>query len=596
MCGLDLAKPSKEGNMHKKFIIIIMLLGLVAYGNTLFNSLICDDEFVIVNNLFVRKLSNLSRFFDKSYLTKTSDVFFRNNFNKYDIGSGELSYRPLTTMSHMFEYTIWKLKPYGYHLDNLILHIICAILLYIFVFLVVNDAIVAFWAGVIFVIHPLHAEVVNIVSFREDIFVGIFALLSFIAYIFYKKQNNYQKWIFYSLSVLSFFLALFSKEMAVTIPALIILYDLYFEYKGRLKPVFVNFMSRYLAFFIVAAFYLYVNFVFFKNPEGGALQGYIGGSFYTNMLTMSVAFSDYITSFWLPLRIKILPVYYSPVTRTFFNRDAILAVALIVLFIVLAFKLAKRSKLASFFIFWFFITLLPVANIIPIANPMAYRYAYFPLIGLSVIAGMVLSQLRNSNLLRKISPNLYKILQISVVVLLVSAAIPQNVFYKDRFSHGTEALRSFPKNPQSLGDVGFAAMEQGLYYKALVYFGAVTATGQHDPGTFLNAGICFDYLGKYDQAIASYKNALLFRPDYSTAYYNIGIAYLKKEDYNNAIINFQESLKLDPRLASAWRFIAEAYLEQKKTNLAIEAIHKGLDIDPEDKDLKELLLKTETKK
>lgn len=582
--------------MHKKFIILIILLGLVAYGNTVFNSLICDDEFVIKKNIFIRSFDNFSRFFNKTYLTKSNDVFFTNTHDRYDIGSAELSYRPLTTLSHMFEYAIWKLDPVGYHIDNIILHIICAVLLYIFVFLVLNNTLIAFWSGLIFAIHPIHAEVINIVSFREDILVGIFALLSLINYIFYKGESHFKKLLFYGLSVFSFFLAVFSKEMAITVPALLILYDLYFEYKGKLKYVFINFKSRYLGFVIVAIFYLYVNFIFFANPEGGTAAGYIGGNFYTNMLTMAVIFCDYITSFWFPLNMKIIPVYYSPITTTFFNRDAILAIGLIVMFIILALKLFKKSKATSFFIFWFFLTLLPISNIIPLVNPMAYRYIYFPIMGFCVVLAMILSKLESSKSLKKISPNLYRILQVSVVILFLAGTIPHNVFYRNRFTHAKESLRSFPKNPQSLGDIGFAALEKGDYYKALAYFNSVVSGGRYDPGTFINLGICYNYLGKYDQAVESYKKALILRPDYTSAYYNIGIAYLKKGDYKNAIANFTKTKELDPRFANAYRFIAEAYIMQKKTKLAIAELKKGLEIIPGDKDLLELLSKTETKK
>jgi tetratricopeptide (TPR) repeat protein len=472
---------------------------------------------------------------------------------------------------------------------------LCAILLYIFVFLVLNNAAVAFWSGLIFVIHPIHAEVVNIVSFREDILVGIFALFSLITYILYKRQSYFKRSLFYGLSVLSFSLALFSKEMAITIPALIILYDLYFEYNGELKHVFINFRSRYLGFLIVSIFYLYVNFIFFANPEGGAAAGYIGGTLYANMLTMAVIFSDYITSFWFPLNMKIIPVYYAPITTAFFSRDAILAVSLIAMFLILAFKLSKKSKAASFFIFWFFLALLPISNIIPIVNPMAYRYVYFPVIGFCVVLGIILRWLEDSKILKKISANLYRILQITIIVFFIAATIPHNVFYRSRFTYAKEALRSFPKNHQSLGDMGFAALESGDYIRALIYFNSIAHDGQYDPGTILNIGICYDHLEKFDLAIEQYKIALILKPDYSSAYYNIGIAYLKKGDYKNAIANFAKTKELDHRFANAYRFTAEAYLKQKKTKLAIAELKKGLEIIPEDKDLQELLFKTETK-
>lgn len=183
-------------NGARAAIILIVTLTSVVYANSLKNSFVGDDFTVLVDNDFVKSWKNFPAIFSRTYLTSVSEIEY---LGKRNIGSGELSYRPVVTISYFIDYSLWRLNPFGYHLSNLLLHIFNAILLYIFVDLIVRNKKTALLASLLFALHPVNAEAVNNIAFREGL------------------------------------LALFSKEMSITLPILLVLYDYYFVFQGNLK-------------------------------------------------------------------------------------------------------------------------------------------------------------------------------------------------------------------------------------------------------------------------------------------------------------------------------------------------------------------------
>ena len=113
--------------MHKKAIIIILALGILTFGNSLFNGFVGDDEVLIVKNDFYESWSNFPRLFTSDYITRSEDVFNVNNMYSH---TGSVAYRPVLSTSFFFDHWIWGKNPFGYHLTNLILHLCNSVLVY----------------------------------------------------------------------------------------------------------------------------------------------------------------------------------------------------------------------------------------------------------------------------------------------------------------------------------------------------------------------------------------------------------------------------------------------------------------------------------
>src|SRR3990167_6045963 len=156
-----------KSRLQKILPLIIILIPILLYLNTLPNIFVYDDAYVITENYFIKSLGNLPKLFTKDYLPF----------------SGELSYRPIVTLTYFFDYAIWGLNPLGYHLTNVILHTVNVFLFYVFIKSITRTRTLTILATLLFLSHPLLTETVNAVCYRDDILVSIFFLLAFIYFI-----------------------------------------------------------------------------------------------------------------------------------------------------------------------------------------------------------------------------------------------------------------------------------------------------------------------------------------------------------------------------------------------------------------------------
>ena len=117
----------KYFSFHNLAVFLLIVITFVVYFGSLKNGFVWDDFLVVVKNGFIKSFKNLSRIFDKSYLTPPSQIRYLEVIN---IGSGESSYRPVVTLTYFIDYFLYKLNPWGYHLTNLLLHILNVLLLY----------------------------------------------------------------------------------------------------------------------------------------------------------------------------------------------------------------------------------------------------------------------------------------------------------------------------------------------------------------------------------------------------------------------------------------------------------------------------------
>src|SRR3989339_670637 len=218
-----------KSRLKKILPLIVIFIAVLLYLNTLSNAFVYDDAYVITENYFIKSLGNLPKLFTKGYLPL----------------SGELSYRPIVTLTYFFAYAIWRLNPLGYHLTNIILHTINAFLFYLFMKSISRNSSLSILATLLFLSHPLLTETVNAVCYREDILASIFFLLAFVYFIkirisFSESGNPIQQTHArlipsYTISCGSYCLALFSKEMAITLPILLVLFDLLYPRHGEFK-------------------------------------------------------------------------------------------------------------------------------------------------------------------------------------------------------------------------------------------------------------------------------------------------------------------------------------------------------------------------
>jgi len=184
------------------------------------------------------------------------------------------------------------------------------------------------------------------------------------------------KYYFGSLAMC--FFALFSKESSLMLPLVIVLFDQVFV-ASRL-----NFKQRavyYFGFAPIILFFLYLYFVVF--PNASLFSHWLGGSFVNHCLIMGYIWFFYLTSVLFPWTVKLIPGLYNPPVP---GGVLILTIgSFFIIFMISVLALWRQSKEAFFFLFWFIIFYLPVSNLLPIANPMAYRFMYWSCDSFSVL-------------------------------------------------------------------------------------------------------------------------------------------------------------------------------------------------------------------
>src|SRR3989304_9708791 len=388
-------KYRKKPYLHIIPLIIIVALSVITYLNCLPNQFVYDDSSTIVENKLIKDWGNFNALFTHDYFKL----------------SGELTYRPIVTLSYFIDYSIWHMNPMGYHLVNVVLHTINIVRVYFLLLLLlrqysktqeshnqISDIGLALLTSMLFAVHPVVSEVVNMISYREDLIATAFLIASFLLFLLCKERvvaqipfspsfknrdlgefsvSPFHRKRTLSLSasaMAAYFFALLSKESAIVLPALIFIYELlisgkYFTpRKTAQRIVCAPFFLGYIGVSIV---YLILRFFILHNP--GEKIVYPDGSIFVNMLTMTKVLGRYITSVFLPFNLNAdYHVLYlkTPLTLSFLIPFFIL-ISIVIITIRWWKKLARTCSNRDFYpvilfaILWFFISILPVMNIIP---------------------------------------------------------------------------------------------------------------------------------------------------------------------------------------------------------------------------------------
>ncbi|MFN3533685.1 MAG: hypothetical protein ACK41Q_14480, partial [Candidatus Brocadia sp.] len=385
-------------------LILISAFSFLLYLNATHGKFVYDDFKIIVENSFIKEWRYLPKVFTKDYFSI----------------SGEMSYRPLVTISYFVDYAIWCLNPFGFHLTNVILHTLNTVLFYLLLRAVLPNKMIVMLSVFFFVTHPVLVETVNAIGYREDLLSATFLLVSLIYFIksdtllYQESVNKSRIVVYYAISLIAYLCALFSKEMAITLPALLMLFVVFSDQKPW-PALARRFKGIYIGYLAISLFYFVIRFIVFSNPALKA--AYQPGGFLVNAFSMMKILASYINLSFFPLNPNadyVVPLVTHPLEGSF-----ILSVALLISIFIICAILCKKRNMFSCWMAWFLITLLPVMNILPIGNIMAERYLYIPVMGFCVAKGILIYRITDRTLSPSAVP-LRRIVQLVLVTLMIS--------------------------------------------------------------------------------------------------------------------------------------------------------------------------------
>jgi Flp pilus assembly protein TadD len=465
------------------------------------------------------------------------------------------------------------------------LHILNVILIYALMSLLQKSKMSSLVAGLLFACHPVLTEAVNGISFNEDLLATFFYLLSFIFYLKLNPGDKKLKTGHYLLSLVFYLLGLLSKEMAITLPVIIMLYDIFIRQTpgsdGFVHQIIQTLKQRiflYMGYAAVSIFYLSLNFVIItKSGEG---QQITYGGIGERLLYLPYHIFNFIRLAILPINLSADYAFSYP--SNFFELYNLISVIGVGGLVVSSFVVHKKQKEVFFGIWWFLLTLFPVYNLIEIFNPLADRYLYLPLVGFCLVLALLLTDLIPRRLTFATRKSKIVILSLIIVLLVTYSTITivRNRDWKDGFSLWSKTLQTTPNSAVAHGNLGRAYLDQGQLNEAINEFRAALQIRPRSYKAHYNLGLAYEKKGLFKEAILQYEKTLNFKPDYSNAHFNLGNIYKQRGLLDKAIFAYKNVIEIDPEDIEARNNLGVIYAIQEKYDSAITEWENVLKIDP----------------
>jgi len=562
-------------NINKDYlaIILIVLVSIVIYFTSLGNPFVFDDVHMIVENPFIKIPERFLSFFTTGEVSLNQQV--------------KGMYRPLLMVTFSFNYYFGRLNPIGYHIINIMFHFLNGILIFFLIKVLSEKSIYKnqqnyYWpllfAAMLFVVHPINSETVNYISARSSLMVTFFILFAVFLYV---KKDNYSsgKRIFYYLgSLFSFIGALLSKESAIMLPFIIILYDIHFNNFNKFKDFLKLIIKNYIPFFIIVLLYLGLRIKLF----GGLInENYIfTRPIFTNILIQIKVIVYYLKLFIWPSDLCLDRFISS--SKSLFQLDVFLSAFLLLFLIIFSIKAFKKERLISFSIFWFFINLVPISTIIPFNIVMSEHRFYAPGIGLFFLITAVLRKLFFNEYL-----NHRKLFLITVIVIIILAicsiiTIRRNIVWQDALTLWQDTVRVSPKSFRAHNDLGIELLKRNELDKAIQEFKkAIELRGPNEAKLYCNLAYAYTKKGWYDEAVRISKDALVISPNSAEAYHNLGLIYQKNKEFDKAISYYKRALKIDPYSVESYNNLGLIFQQMGLIHESIQEFKYALRINPD---------------
>ncbi len=546
----DTADPSKaKGSLLS--VLMIVLAGVVVYGNSLRGELLWDDINLVQTNPFIKDWSYLPQVFLSSIRSGAGEV---TNF-----------YRPVQFLIYGIGYSFWQLNVVGYHCASVFVHVLAALSVYRLTRLLFHDDLLARLTGIFFVIHPVHTEAVSYISGIADPLAALFMLWCFALYI---KGFGQGGWVQTAAMCLVYILALLSRENSLVLPVLIWLYHRTFD-----RPLA---FQRFGAVAATAVGYILWRWVLLGNFLA---EGVIHPPFMRRLPGMFVALTEYVRLLVAPFN---LHMEYGGLLFDWREWRVSAGIVFLILLMVCAFKGRKQDRLWSFSAGWFLIALIPVSNLFPINAYMAEHWLYLPSIGFFLALSYGICILWRKEKTRAVALGL----TICLCVFFSVLTLWQNRYWRDAITFYTRMLKLVPYSSKLYNNLAMAYHEKGQDEKLVALLqNAVTIEGDNAVA-YNNLGNALKNLKRYDESITAYEEAVRLNPGYSGAYYNLGLIYADvKGQKGKAVELFTKAVEIEPLFYQGYHKIGLLRFEEGKTQEAVALLEKAQGINPDDAEL-----------
>jgi tetratricopeptide (TPR) repeat protein len=482
-------------------------------------------------------------------------------------------YIPLTWVTFGFDYLVWGLNPAGYHLTNLALHVANAVVFFLVALRLLTAALApaarskrghlvlgAGFAALVFAVHPLRVESVAWVTERRDVLSGLFYLTALLAYLkscAHEETTAPRRW--YGLSLVLFALGLVSKSSVVTLPAVLLVLDVYplrrlgaggGGWLGAEARAVLREKVPYFALGAVASVVAFVALIPLGNMASMASVGVAGRA--------GITLYDIVFYLWK----TVAPARLSPMYELPQRIEALrwtFALSALVVLVVTGLALVLRRRLPGLAAVWiaYTVTLLPLTGAFQNGPQIAAdRYTYLACLGWAALAGGVVAAVSRSSFVR---PSVGLGLVVAVVLALGALTWQQVAVWRDSETLWSHAVRLDPDNSVAANNLGAALLAQGRSAEAERQFRrtihevdvAGRAPSNDVAARYFTLALSLQREGKLEEAAGYYRKALDVDPKFVDAWNNLGVLDATRAEYQGAFAAFVQALTVDPKSATA---------------------------------------------
>ena len=544
-----------QGWSHWLSLLLIFLMAFVAYYPAIHGGFIWDDDLYVTENHLLTAPDGLRRIW---FTTESPSQYF-----------------PLTYTVFWVERRLWGLQPMGYHIVNVALHALNAVLVWLLlIYLKLRGA----WlVGAIFALHPVHVESVAWITELKNVLSGMFYLLALGSYLRFEDNRG---WGWYAGAFGLFGLSLLSKTVTLTLPVGLLLLrwlrgrEIRWRNVGLLIPFIVlgvgmGLLSRWWE-------------IHYQGTRGEVFDL----SMLQRFLIAGRAFWFYTIKLLWPMNLTFSYPRWTLNPLEAGNYVWHLGLILSGLGLWLLRDRWGRGPLVG--TAFFMITLSPMLGFINYYTMrysfVADHYQYVASLGLTaVVVGSVCGGLDQweKTIIALTSHRGFLIkmfLGVTVLIILGVLTWRQGYVYRDSEVLWQDTLTKNPESWMAYNNLGLALGKQGRLEEGIEHFQKSLVINPNNVEAHYNLGLAYYKKGSLDKAISRYKKALAINPHYAEVHNNLGIAYSKKGIVDEAISEYKKSLDLKPNLAEAHNNLSVAYYHKENYKLAIVHCNKAVEL------------------
>jgi tetratricopeptide (TPR) repeat protein len=541
--------------------VLTSLLVFIIYAPAINGGFIWDDDTFLTQNPLIRASDGIYRFW---FTTEAPDYF------------------PLTSTSLWLEWRLWGETAAGYHVVNVLLHMLNAILIWA---VLKKLRIRGSWlAALIFAVHPVNVESVAWITERKNLLPMTFFLVSILAYLAFDKSG---KWRFYIFSLTAFLLALLSKTSIIMLP--FVLLGLTWWERGRITA---KDLVRSISFFVLSLIMGGITIWFqYHNAIGSTIVRDDG--FLSRLAIAARAVWFYIYKALFPLNLSFVYPRWQTGEPSLINFAPLVGLAAAIS--IFYYYRKTWGKPFLFGLVYFLVTLFPVLGFFNIYfmkySLVADHWQYTSIIGIIALAvGLIAYTYKDWG-----KP--YRRLAMAAAVVIISTlsllswkraetfAQPETL-WKDTLTKNPEcwmahdilganlaekgqtelAIRHFrkaleirPDYPKAHSNLGNVLYDQGHVDEAFRHFEEALRVDPDAAEVHYNFGTALAEHGRLKDAIAHYKKAIDLRPDFLPVHFNLGVLCARQRDFQGAIRHFSEVLRISPGHTDAQTNLMRVY-------------------------------------